>query len=419
MGQSHSKTPSVVETSSQTGIPTQTDIESKAVSVKKDTASVADSGVGLNESPSETNERPQAATGSPAASVHEEEPTPTMPNIGPEDDIIAVMGLTGVGKSTFISHFSDTAVVGKSLRSCTSTISIHPATIDNRTVYLVDTPGFDDKDRTDVDILREIASWLETAYNADIKLAGVIYLHRILDNRVSGTAAQNIELFKEICGKKGLASVILATTMWDIAPPSVGETREKELVTEHSFWGKLIEHGCGVMRQNNKRASAENIIRAVLSQEPVTLLVQEEIAEGAALHETTAGGVLTAQLDEQKVRYEEEMERLKARHEELQAQMREMEEERRAKEERAEQERELEREEARAERARARQEWEDEKKENARRESAWETLYNDLREQLRDLKDELSSTRQKQEKNEKEQEEWRKQKRWWKDCSVM
>jgi GTP1/Obg family GTP-binding protein len=43
---------------------------------------------------------------------------PPLPHIGPEDAVIAVMGLTGVGKSTFISHFSDTAVVGNDLESC-------------------------------------------------------------------------------------------------------------------------------------------------------------------------------------------------------------------------------------------------------------------------------------------------------------
>lgn len=346
------------------------------------------------------------------------------------------MGLTGVGKSTFISYFSDTAIVGKGLRSCklfhlprrtiklltcqgTPTISIHTASIDGKTVYLVDTPGFDDKDRTDVGILGEIASWLKTAYNADIKLAGVVYLHRILDNRVSGTAAQNIELFKEICGKKGLASVVLATTMWDITPLDLAEEREKELITEEAFWGRLIEHGCAVMRQNKKRESAAQIIRKVLNQEPVTLLVQEEMAEGAALHETAAGTVLTAQLDEQKARYEEEMKRLEKRYEDLQRQMKEMEDERRAEEEEAEAKRQQEREEARAERSRARQEWENEKRENARRESAWQKLYDELRDELQELKNELKVTKQKQERNEKEQEEWRKKKRWWDDCAIM
>jgi putative protein kinase ArgK-like GTPase of G3E family len=37
----------------------------------------------------------------------------------PEDIVIAVMGITGVGKSTFISHLTDEdVVIGRGLASC-------------------------------------------------------------------------------------------------------------------------------------------------------------------------------------------------------------------------------------------------------------------------------------------------------------
>ena len=56
---------------------------------------------------------------SPSSSHHDVSSTePVVPDIKPEDTVIAVMGLTGVGKSTLISHFSDTAVVGDDLESC-------------------------------------------------------------------------------------------------------------------------------------------------------------------------------------------------------------------------------------------------------------------------------------------------------------
>ena len=41
-------------------------------------------------------------------------------------------------------------------------------------VYLVDTPGFDDTNVSDVDVLRELASWLKESYTEDIKLDGII-----------------------------------------------------------------------------------------------------------------------------------------------------------------------------------------------------------------------------------------------------
>ncbi|KAK0742638.1 P-loop containing nucleoside triphosphate hydrolase protein [Schizothecium vesticola] len=164
------------------------------------------------------------------------EPQIEIPDIGPDDALIAIMGLTGVGKSTFISHFSPaTAVIGNDLESCTTSISFHPTTIDGvaRRVVLIDTPGFNDTTRTDTSILSEIAGWLAE----DVKLAGIVYLHRIQDNRVSGSAAKNIDLFRELCGTESLGSVVLATTMWDALPLEKAAAREAELKGKKEFWG--------------------------------------------------------------------------------------------------------------------------------------------------------------------------------------
>lgn len=53
--------------------------------------------------------------------------------------------------------------------------------------YLVDTPGFDDTLKSDIEILMDVAGWLNKAYKAKIPLTGIIYLHRINDVRVGGT----------------------------------------------------------------------------------------------------------------------------------------------------------------------------------------------------------------------------------------
>ncbi|KAJ5888502.1 hypothetical protein N7495_008543 [Penicillium taxi] len=69
------------------------------------------------------------------------------------------MGMTGVGKSTFISHCTH-ETVGISdpgaLESCTQKVQVHECRDFKpyANVYLVDTPGFDDTNRTDTDILK-------------------------------------------------------------------------------------------------------------------------------------------------------------------------------------------------------------------------------------------------------------------------
>src|SRR4051794_37978067 len=87
----------------------------------------------------------------------------------------------------------------------------HPG---NKTVFLVDTPGFDDTNRSDVDILKDIAFFLTTMHANRCRLAGVIYLHRITDPRMGGSALKNLEMFQKLCGTGSLPSVILTTTMW-------------------------------------------------------------------------------------------------------------------------------------------------------------------------------------------------------------
>lgn len=41
-----------------------------------------------------------------------------------DDIVIAVMGMTGVGKSTFVSYFSESAVIGEGLVSCKLGLSL-------------------------------------------------------------------------------------------------------------------------------------------------------------------------------------------------------------------------------------------------------------------------------------------------------
>ena len=52
--------------------------------------------------------------------------------------------------------------MGNGLRSCTDEVHVSsPFTLGGRTVTLIDTPGFDDTSKTDTDILKLIASFLE------------------------------------------------------------------------------------------------------------------------------------------------------------------------------------------------------------------------------------------------------------------
>ncbi|EJT75385.1 hypothetical protein GGTG_05322 [Gaeumannomyces tritici R3-111a-1] len=178
----------------------------------------------------------------------------------PTDTIIAVMGITGSGKSTFIKLFNEGAVIGDNLASETADVQVFPARIGRREFYLVDTPGFDDTQRTDVDVLRSLVNWLGTTHQRNVHLAGIVYLHRISDPRMGGSAMKNLRMFKKLCGKDALERVVLATTMWG-------------------------------SRSNKRDPSLE---------------VQKEMANGKKLDETSAGMEVEAEMNRLRAKFEEE-----------------------------------------------------------------------------------------------------------------
>lgn len=104
-------------------------------------------------------------------------------------------------------------------------------------VHLIDTPGFDDTNRGDADVLKDIATWLSATYKEKTLLSGVLYLHRIIDPRMAGSAKRNLLMFMQLCGPRCFENIVLTTTMWSQVPADIGEARERELV--ETFWGHV------------------------------------------------------------------------------------------------------------------------------------------------------------------------------------
>ena len=126
------------------------------------------------------------------------------------------MGVTGSGKSTFISLLAlEHVEVGHSLESCTTEVQIYSFLREGgRHGYLIDTPGFDDTTRSDTEILWEIVNYLNRLYAKRVRLTGLIYLHRITDVRMQGSAVKNLDILRSLCGEDAFANIALVSTMW-------------------------------------------------------------------------------------------------------------------------------------------------------------------------------------------------------------
>jgi len=218
------------------------------------------------------------------------------------------MGATGSGKTQFINKASGSSLrVGLNLESCTAEVQLADEfTLDERKVILIDTPGFDDTNKSDTDILKLIAAFLATTYEAGSKVAGVIYIHRISDRRFTGIAGRNFKMFRELCGDSTLRNVILVTNMWGEVTKDVGESRERELTT--NFFKQVLDKGAQLARHQNTTQSAHDIIRRIMKNQPVVLQIQRELVdEHKDIIDTAAGDAVNKEIKEQIKRHQAEM----------------------------------------------------------------------------------------------------------------
>lgn len=69
------------------------------------------------------------------------------------DQFYGILGVTGAGKSTFISKCTDKEVsIGHNLQACTQEVGVFLCKHRGVNIYLIDTPGFDDTDRSDTEV---------------------------------------------------------------------------------------------------------------------------------------------------------------------------------------------------------------------------------------------------------------------------
>ncbi|RVD87869.1 uncharacterized protein DFL_002073 [Arthrobotrys flagrans] len=212
------------------------------------------------------------------------------PDAGKLFPFILVMGETGAGKSTFIKTLApDSNVkIERSLDPGTSTSTVVPIKIGYLSVNLVDTPGFNDVERSDADILLDISKCLVALSRAGGELRGIIYLHNLAFPRFSGTCKAHLEMLREICGDRGIGNVFLVASNWDSGNEENCIIREKSLHTK--YWRNLINDGATFTRFRNSYDSAEAIVVQCVWKESVVFDLQREILDDGLLLERTRAG---------------------------------------------------------------------------------------------------------------------------------
>lgn len=178
-------------------------------------------------------------------------------------------------------------------------------------VSLIDTPGFNDTSRPDMEILDSLMKFLRGEQLVD----GVIYMHNIRDRRMTGSSVMNLNMVRAICGEHFFSHLVLVTSMWDGATKGEAEMREHELISSPELWENMITKGAIAKRFAGDHASGIDILDCITYKpKSLPLGIQIELRDGRGLADTTAGQVITTETRrrEERLRKEqqEEMEEL-------------------------------------------------------------------------------------------------------------
>jgi chromosome condensin MukBEF ATPase and DNA-binding subunit MukB len=121
-------------------------------------------------------------------------------------------------------------------------------------------------------------------------------MHRISDNRMSGSVMKNLEIFTSLLGQEALSNVVIATTMWSEVRLEAGIRKEEEL--KRTYWHDLLDGGCRTERFDNTYQSAWHIVGSLTKKDRVCVLLQREIVDiQLRLNETQAGITLNKKLE--------------------------------------------------------------------------------------------------------------------------
>ncbi|KAK6348272.1 hypothetical protein TWF718_006079 [Orbilia javanica] len=221
----------------------------------------------------------------------------------PSSPIIAIMGETGAGKSSFIRALGGRddrgayPAVGHNLNSTTKKVEWYSAVAGSKGFYILDTPGFDDSYMSDFEILEGLTKELATIYSNSRPLTGIIYVHDVSKEKMGGTSHKSLRTFQKLVGERSMENVVLVTTHWRTFFNGDQVKREDEL--RKTFWASMIGRGSKILRHDGSRKSAIRITEQILSRKPVVVkIVDEMVNQKMAFYQTDAGGVVQEGLRE-------------------------------------------------------------------------------------------------------------------------
>jgi hypothetical protein len=99
---------------------------------------------------------------------------------------------------------------------------------------------------------------------------GIIYLHKISDNRITVPPASTVAVLGRFCGEDASSRILLMTTMWDDVDPEVSAVREAEIKTR--YWSNMLSTGSRIIRFDKTVDSVWTAVNAIIRKQPIVIV---------------------------------------------------------------------------------------------------------------------------------------------------
>lgn len=231
-----------------------------------------------------------------------------------QEIFIGVVGITGSGKSTFIKRVTGCSedIVAHSLKSGTKHVNHQSIQIGDVKVNLVDTPGFNDTQLEDEDVLQLLLDWLKNFHLNGSRFSSLLYLYPINKTREKGSDRRSLKVFQRLVGAQNFGHVVIGITFQDQEDPSVVDARERTLRESKDFWADMVAAGTTVTRiPSDQRSCIELVAKMAGRRQAITLQAEQEIFdEHRPVAEISAMAEMQDHNELKLLRVREDMERM-------------------------------------------------------------------------------------------------------------
>ncbi|PPR04362.1 hypothetical protein CVT24_013196 [Panaeolus cyanescens] len=191
------------------------------------------------------------------------------------DIIIAVIGRTGAGKTSFIGHARNDPTLRTSKHDVPRGYRLHGHPRFGERIVLVDTPGFDGNQPVeDEKVVKRIQEWYKNNYKASLLAGGILYLHNINDTRTEAASPADWVHLSRLFGPSGavVGRLVVVMSHWHDADGNEAllnqfNERKEELAEK---WKTLIGAEPKRIAFYDTPESVQEALELLLSDEAVT-----------------------------------------------------------------------------------------------------------------------------------------------------